>query len=322
MKASATAPRRILVTGGAGFVGGYAIAALKRAYPEAAIIAGGVGGDERQGFETFDIADNTQTRAAIERIRPDGVLHLAAISDPAKARLDARAAWDINFTGVMNVVEAAMAQNPDTAFVFAGSSESYGAAFRDCNGPISEEAALKPLNIYGATKAAADIYLGQLASAGARIVRFRPFNHTGAGQSPAFVAPAFARQIAEIEAGRQAPTIKVGNLDVERDLLDVRDVARAYALAFTYAPEEDDPSVFNLALGAPLKIRSLLDALRAMSNRDIAVEVDPQKLRSNEIASISGDARRAEKYLGWRAEIPIETTLADVLSACRKGACA
>ncbi|MDZ7627845.1 MAG: GDP-mannose 4,6-dehydratase [Parvularculaceae bacterium] len=318
MKASATAPRRILVTGAAGFVGGYAIAALKNAYPDATIIQGGVGGEGRSDFETFNIADIDQTRAAIERIKPDGVLHLAAIADPAKARLDARATWDVNFSGVMNVVEAAMAQNPNTIFVFAGSSESYGAAFRDCNGPISEEAALKPLNIYGATKAAADIYLGQLASAGSRIIRFRPFNHTGAGQSPVFVAPAFAWQIAEIEAGRQPPTIKVGNLDVERDLLDVRDVARAYALAFAYAPGEGDPSVFNLAVGAPLRIGALLDKLRSMSDRTIAVEVDPQKLRSNEIASISGDARRAEKYLGWRAEIPIEATLANVLSACRE----
>ena len=310
--------RRILVTGAAGFVGGYAIKALAREFPESEIIDAGFAGDSSSAFR-FDITDRTATNNAIRRVMPDGILHLAAVSNPAQAHQNARAAWDVNFTGTMNVVEAALARDPATRIVFAGSSECYGATFLEARGrPVREDAALNPLNVYGATKAAADIYLGQLASAGAQIVRFRPFNHTGPGQSAAFVVPGFAQQIAAAEAGRRPSIINVGNLDVERDLLDVRDVARAYALAFRYEPGKRDPTVFNLSTGVSHRIGALLETLIKKAAIEISVQIDPERVRHNDIPIICGDATNAATYLGWRAEIPIETTLADVLDYWRE----
>src|SRR5690606_29460477 len=105
----------------------------------------------------------------------------------------------------------------------------YGASFVGAQNPLPETAALQPMNVYAATKAAADIMIGQMAYGGLDAVRLRPFNHTGPGQSDTYVVPAFARQVARIAAGRAEPRVLVGNLDVERDFLDVRDVVRAYA---------------------------------------------------------------------------------------------
>lgn len=308
--------RRILVTGAAGFVGGYAIAALREAYPSAEIIPAGLGGGPES--LAFDISDANAARDAIKAAKPTDILHLAAISDPSVAGASPRAAWDINFTGVMNITEAALARDPSTRIVFAGSSECYGASFRTASGPIKESAALEPLNVYGATKAAADIYLGQLASAGASIVRFRPFNHTGPGQAPSFVAPAFATQIAAIEAGAQTPSIKVGHLDVDRDILDVRDVVRAYAMAFDCVVDSVRPAVMNLSTGAPVKIRRMLEILLGLSDRKITIEPDPARIRSNEIQSIAGDSARAAAILGWKPQIALEQTLKDLLDDCRQ----
>lgn len=310
---------RILVTGAMGFVGGYAIKALANEFPESEIFAAGFVGDSPARGLKFDITDRSATSDEIRRVKPDGVLHLAAISDPAQARQKERAAWDVNFTGTMNVVEAALSLVPAARVVFAGSSECYGATFLGAHGhPVREDAAMNPLNVYGATKAAADIYLGQLARAGAQIVRFRPFNHTGPGQSAAFVVPGFAQQIAAAEAGRRQPIINVGNLNVERDLLDVRDVARAYALAFKYEPGKSGPTVFNLSTGVSHRIGTLLEMLIKKAAIEISVQIDPERVRSNDIPVICGDATNASSYLGWQAEIPIETTLADVLDYWRE----
>ena len=145
---------------------------------------------------------------------------------------------------------------PQARFVFVSSSEVYGSSFNEAPSvPLFETAALKPMSVYGATKAAADIMIGQMAHEGLKCVRFRPFNHTGPGQTEAYVVPAFARQLAEIAAGLKPPVISVGNLHAWRDFLDVRDVVRAYADATIAETPEAYGKAFNLASGRPRQIR-------------------------------------------------------------------
>ena len=155
------------------------------------------------------------------------MVHLAAIPTIAGAVADPAAAWRVNVMGTLDLARAIHQYAPECTLIFAGSAEAYGATARQ-GVPLKETDPLQPLNEYAATKAAADLALGALAANGLRVIRFRPFNHTGPGQTDEFVVPAFASQIARIEKGAQPPVMMVGNLDAQRDFLDVRDVVDAY----------------------------------------------------------------------------------------------
>jgi GDP-4-dehydro-6-deoxy-D-mannose reductase len=220
----------------------------------------------------------------------------------------------VNLHGTLNVAEAIRDLAPSCRLVFISSADIYGASFR-AGVALDEEALPAPLNTYGATKAAADLALGAMAAEGLGVLRLRPFNHTGPGQSADFVVPAFARQIARIEAGLAPPVLKVGALTPERDFLDVRDVARAYALAL--ARDLPTGTVLNLAAGTPRRIGDVLEALLALAKVKVEVAEDPARLRPADIPRAIGDAARARALLGWEPVIPWAQTLADVLDDWR-----
>ncbi len=224
-------------------------------------------------------------------------------------------AWDVNFRGTMNLAYATLEHSPEARFIFVGSSESYGASFNDAAGaPVSEDRPLKPMTVYGATKAAADILVGQLAYEGLRAISFRPFNHTGPGQTDSYVAAAFAKQLAEISSGAKPPRIEVGNLSAFRDFLDVRDVVRAYAdSALMELPSDAFGKAFNLSSGRPMQIRSILDTLIELSGLTVEVEIDPQRLRGTEVPVASGHSEAALRTFGWKPAIELRQTLHDVL---------
>ena len=255
-----------MITGAAGFVGRHVVAALLAAGRDIADIVGVVRREDRRAGAAMrlidaDIEDSAAMRAAIASERPSAVIHLAAIAAPAAASADAARAWRINFSAVLQLADIMLVEAPSARLVFAGSSESYGESFRLIRGALSESAPLRPTTTYAATKAAADIMLGQRTFDGLDCIRFRAFNHTGAGQDDAFVAPAFARQIALIEKELQEPIIRVGNLDAQRDFLDVRDVARAYVLALDAPRAIGDDTAVNICSGAALRIGDLLERL-------------------------------------------------------------
>src|SRR5262249_50548134 len=161
------------------------------------------------------------------KTKPTHIVHLAGVPSISGVRANPAQAWQVNVMGTLDLARALLAHAPDCALIFAGSSESYGASAISGE-PLTELHPLQPMNEYAATKSAADLALGALAMSGLKAIRFRPFNHTGPGQTLDFVVPAFAHQIARIEKGLQSPTIQVGNLDVKRDFLDVRDIVDAY----------------------------------------------------------------------------------------------
>ena len=292
-------PERILVTGAGGFVGGYLVPALRDSYPGAALNA-----------EPFDVTDPAATRAAVESFRPDAVIHLAAIAAPMEARRAPERAWQVNLHGAILLAQAVMAHAPGATFVFAGTADAYGASFRP-GLPVDESFPLAPQNTYGATKAAADLALGAMAADGLRVIRTRPFNHTGPGQNPSFVVPAFAQQVARIAAGRQAPAMDVGALDPERDFLDVRDVCAAYVRCL----DADCPpgTILNLASGQPRRIGDVLRSLLELAGVEAEIRTDKARLRPSDIPRAVGDASRARQMLGWTPAIPWRQTLLDVL---------
>ena len=185
--------------------------------------------------------------------------------------------------------------------------------------PLDENALLAPLDQYSVSKAAADFALGA-GTVVAKCIRLRPLDHPGPGQSEAFVVPAFAMQIARIEARLAPPIIRVGNLDAQRDFLDVRDVANAYALVIKNLEGLESGTVLNIASGIPHRISDILASLVTRSRVGISVEQDPVRQRPGDLPILVGDAGRARKLLHWKPEYSLEDTLTALLNDCRERA--
>lgn len=308
---------RILVTGASGFVGKALLQLLESEYVGCEVFPLGQGEGRR---DPIDIRDQEGVDRAVREIQPTALIHLAAVAAPSEARSAPRHAWDVNVTGTMNLAESLMRHVPQARFVHVGSSEAYGASLSSM--PVTEQAPLRPVNIYGATKAAADLMIGQMCYDGLRAIRFRPFNHIGPGQSDTYVVPDFAHQVAGILSGKSDPVIHVGNIEVERDFLDVRDVVRAYAIAATEDHDAGPDCVYNIASGQPRAIRDILNAIVSQSGVDIEVRIEPQKLRANQIPVAVGDASKARRELNWAPRVPFEQSVADILEYWRQIAAA
>jgi nucleoside-diphosphate-sugar epimerase len=297
---------KILVTGAEGFVGRHLLSRLAADFPAARILTG-----------DFDVTDAAAVAAFFVREKPEFCVHLAAVSAIGVAAADPARARAVNVDGSRFIAEAILQHAPDCRMMFISSAEVYGARF-NTGTALDESAALAPLNLYAETKAAAEDVLAALCKDGLRLLRLRPFNHTGPGQSEAFVVPAFAGQIARIEAGLMPPVIHAGALTPERDCLDVRDVCRAYGLAVRRFDQLPNNTVMNIASGTAVRIREILDLLLAQARCEIRVAEDPARLRKVEIPRAVGDASHAAAALDWRPEIALRETLESVLAAARR----
>jgi GDP-4-dehydro-6-deoxy-D-mannose reductase len=315
------ARRRILITGARGFVGPYVAEALRRVCGEEAVLlatAKEAGTHPALGpVDGLDVTDKTAATAAIARVQPTHVVHLAGIAAPAQAGADPDLAWSVHVQGARNLAQAILSKAPDCWLMHVGSGLVYGDSAKS-GLPLIEDVLLSPVDEYSVTKAAADLALGAMVRKGLKCIRFRPFNHTGAGQSDDFVIPAFAKQIAMIEAGLASPIIRVGNLEAERDFLDVRDVARSYALAVHASTTLASGTILNIASGVPRRIETILQQLLAKSHVSISVELDETRLRPSDLPRIVGDASLAQRYLGWAPEHTFDDTLSMVLSDWRR----
>jgi GDP-4-dehydro-6-deoxy-D-mannose reductase len=307
--------RTILVTGAAGFVGRHLITALATAFPEVRIVGTGLRGVAN--VMPMDITQPDAVRELIAAEKPDICFHLAGIAAVGQARENPGRAWMVNLQGSLNLADAILAASPRCRLVFVSSAEAYGASFR-AGQPLDETAPLAPMNLYAATKAAADLALGARTGEGLRLLRLRPFNHTGLGQSEIFVVPAFAGQIARIEAGLAPPELAVGALTPERDFLDIRDICDAYVRCAARDADLSDDEILNLSSGHATRIGDLLQRLLAMSRATITVRQDARRLRDAEISKAVGNAAKARNLLGWAPQIPLEDTLTSVLNAARQ----
>ncbi len=314
-------PMRILITGAGGFVGRHLIAALA-ALPEAPQIVAGTYGEEASSLldvraVSLDVTDAERTLAVIQAEQPTHVMHLAGISVISQANRDVRKTWDVNTQGTLNVALAIKGSAPACRLIFCSSAQVYGGSFRSGK-PLAEDAPLDPENFYAASKAAADILIGQMTKTGLRAVRLRPFNHTGPGQPPTLAVASFASQIAAIERGEQQPVMKVGNLSMRREFLDVRDVVDAYLRTIQRFDSLPNGAVFNISSGEAIAVDAILKMLLAMSSKKIETARDPELLRPNDTPITVGNAEAAHRALGWTPRHKVADTLESVLNYYRQ----
>lgn len=313
----APAFRRALITGGGGFVGRYLLTALEAKLPGADFISTTRKETVTNSGHWFavDLTDSSTVNALAKEYRPDLVVHLAAQSSPGLSAKACAETWRANVGGAITLSEALASHTPHVTLLNISSAEVYGRSFLD--GPVTEQSSLRPLSVYGRTKAAAESVFDDILPDTARLMTVRPFNHTGPGQDERFVVPSLAAQIVRIERGEQAPPLHVGNLNSERDFLDVRDVVRAYTGLIEQAQTLPMRSVFNVATGHAIRISEILSQLLAMAKQAIPVEQDPERMRTADIPCAIGDASAIHAATGWSPEIGLDRTLRDVMEAMR-----
>lgn len=313
---------RILITGAGGFVAPYVAESLRKAAAGACEIVLGVRNAREaatHGADIIDLEDAAGVASVIAKVAPTHIVHLAAVSSLSGAGADPDLAWRVNVGGTLAIARAIQAAVPRCVLLFAGSGQVYGETAQ-LDRAMTENDVLAPTSDYAVTKAAADLALGALAGQGLHCIRLRPFNHTGPGQTEEFVLPSFAAQIARIEAGKAEPVIRVGNLDAERDFLDVRDVADAYAQAALRSEALKPGTVLNIASGEPRRVGELLEELLAMSQVAITVQQDPARMRPSDTPRFFGDASRARELLDWTPRLTMRDTLRDLLDEARRAA--
>lgn len=280
---------RILVTGPNGFVGGHLRAAL---------------GDAFVPFEG-DVLDAAALGASLRETRPDGVVHLAALSSVGESWSDVAEVWRANVLGTLNVVEGLRAEAPGARLLVASSGDVYGRAEQI---PTPEEAPVAPVSPYAASKAAAELACRQPEL---DVVVARAFPHVGPGQDERFAVGSWAAQLARLRADGGG-VLRVGDLEVERDLTDVRDVCRAYRLLLD---PETPAGTYNVASGRALPLSRVVELLVGLAGVEVEVERDETRLRPADVRVLCGDSSKLRAATGWAPEIPLEQTLADVLEA-------
>ncbi len=312
---------RALITGAGGFVGGHLSTYLLAhtdwelrgtVFPRPVTEQPT---ERRLRLQYADLRDAEGVRALVEEIQPHYVFHLAAQSFVPASFADPWDTLENNIRAQLNLLEAVRRSGRRARILVIGSNEEYGAP-EPGELPQTEESPLRPNNPYAVSKVAQDFLgLQYYLAYDLPVLRVRPFNHTGPGQSPRFVVPAFASQIARIEAGLQEPVLKVGNLEAARDFTDVRDVVRAYHLAVTRG---EPGEVYNVASGEARSIQGLLEELLSYSEVEIQVETDPERYRPVDVPVVYGNAGKFRQQTGWEPCIPFEQTLQDTLNYWRE----
>ena len=308
---------RVLITGITGFAGSHLAEHLVSRGDEVHGLA-----HERPPFHNLaavedlvrihegDITSLEDVQGALAGSRADAVVHLAGMAVPTLAAADPIAAVKINVLGTATLLTA-LEGHPTTRLVLASSADVYGAP---AVVPVNEDAPMRPTNVYAATKVAAEALTRELAARrGAPAVILRPANQNGPRQHPGLAASAFAKQIAEAEAGLAEPVVRHGRLDAERDFLDVRDMARAYAAALGLA----ESGTFNVGTGRAVAIAEILDTLIALARVPVRAVLDPSRVRGGDPTRIALDTTRFRQKTDWSPRIALADSLRDTLEHWR-----
>jgi GDP-4-dehydro-6-deoxy-D-mannose reductase len=308
---------RALVTGASGFVGQYLVRHLLDAgdeviachntteitdktpflisHPENKFVS------KRAQWQPIDIGNSASVREVFAHVRPEVVYHLAGIAFVPEAEENFERALAINVGGTQAIYQACAQLALDATILLVSSAEVYGRILPQ-ELPVSEGVALRPSNNYSLTKVMAEFVATRYSHI--RSIIARPFNHIGPGQNDRFVAPNFARQLAQISRGEAPPVMRVGNLESLRDFTDVRDIVRAYRLAAVKGS-----GVYNFGSGKAVSVETILKTLIEVSGLNVTLESDPDRMRASEVPEVRADISKALHDLAWKPEIGLRETL-------------
>jgi GDP-4-dehydro-6-deoxy-D-mannose reductase len=303
----------VLVTGGTGFVGRHLVPALRAQGTTVTVLASRSTVPRHEGvdFYDIDIRHTAAVRALVRDISPDFIYHLAGVSAIGTAAANPELTYEVNVLGAYNIFEAAMNQAGPVRVLNVSTSQVYAPSA----GVLNEQSPVAPSGPYASSKAMAEMLAAQYRKrTSGGIITVRPFNHTGPGQSADFVLSSIARQFAEIEAGQRRPELALGNIQVRRDFTDVRDVVRAYSALMAKGRISQ---VYNVGSGVATSIKDAVAVFERLTGIEVAINVDPGRLRSSDVPEIRGDASKITRETGWTPQIDFETTLNDLLNFWR-----
>ena len=265
-------------------------------------------------LERFNLLNASKVNNYIKKVKPDYIFHLAAIASVGKSFGSAQKVYDVNFTGSMNLFEAAYALKNLNKLIFISSSDIYG-TFKPKTKVLDETQPLNPISPYGISKAAGE-YLAQyyFNNYDLPVVRIRAFNHTGPKQTTDFVIPSFCSQIAKIAKSGKPGKIRVGDLSARRDFSDVRDIVRGYYLA---AVNGKPGEVYQLCSGKAVSVDKVLKIIIKLSGTIVTRELNKKLLRKSDIPILCGSSQKAGKDLGWFGRFKLEETLKATLDFWR-----
>jgi len=256
-------------------------------------------------FRAANLANCDEAGAVVKWARPDTVFHLAGVSASASDQCFA-----VNLEGTRHLLEACARLDPPPVVLVVSSAAVYGLTAPE-ESPVSESTPLRPLTVYGASKAAAEILALTLHRRGVlRVAVARPFNLIGPGLRPGLAPSDFMAQARAIRAGRSAPEIRVGTLEPRRDFVDVRDAVRAYITIAATRSCWGQP--WNIASGRPVAIGDLLTAILRATGVEVRLVRDAARLRAVEVPEQVGDASALARATGWSVRVTLEKSLGDM----------
>ena len=302
--------KKYLITGVCGFVGRYFVECLRSHEPEAEIV--GIDIVEKTQIQNIcyyqlNLTDKKAVHQILVQEKPDYIVHLAAMSSVAQSWQEPAACFLNNTTAFLNLAETVRLCSLNSRILSVGSSEEYGIY----NEPMQEIFNLHPKSPYSVARLSQE-YLSKLYvdRFGTDIVMTRSFNHIGPRQSDRFVIPSFIKQLVAISQG-SGNKMMVGNIEVIRDFLDVRDVVEAYYLILKQGKMRE---VYNVCSGQGRKLREIIELASDLLNIKPEIVIDETRIRPNDVPQVIGDNTKLKVQLGWQQKYTLNNTLQDMIA--------
>ncbi len=305
---------KYLITGVMGFVGRYFVEYLNEKEPESKIYGIDITPkcDMNIKYRSLNLMDNEQVNRIVRSLKPDYIVHLAAMSSVAQSWKEPANCFMNNMSAFLNLADAVRNNKLKTRILSVGSSEEYGIY----DNPMTEDLNLHPKSPYSVARLSQE-YMSKLYvdNFNMDIVMTRSFNHIGPRQNTRFVIPSFIEQLVNISKGKSENKMMVGNIDVVRDFTDVRDVVNAYYLIIKNAQNR---SVYNVCSGQGVKLRDIINTTAKELNIKPNIIIDSSRIRANEISSVIGDNTKLKKELGWNQKYTLQQTISDIIKTYEK----